>query len=111
MARQPKHPEPEWAPCPSGRLALLSQQIHKRRQRRRFLQTTPALTGTVATGAGAWLGWAMMRRDGLTCVQVQRLATEYRQGKLDEAIQEQVRQHLARCPKCDAMYRTMGSPT
>jgi hypothetical protein len=115
MGRQPKHPDADWTSCPAGRIVHLGQQLRQRRQRRKFLQTAVALTGTAAMGAGVWLGWTMLGREpnpgGLTCSEVQRLAADYRRGKLGQQIRDQVQQHLARCPQCESKYRSMGLST
>lgn len=115
MARQPDQPVADWAPCPPGKIVHLGQKLRKQRQRRVFLRTATMLTGAAAIGAGTWLSWTMLGREpnygGVTCSEVQRLGADYAKGNLDEAVKNLVRQHLARCPKCAAKYRSMGLPT
>lgn len=125
MAHQPdgeRVPPPQWAPCPAGEFQRLSARLGKRRQRRAFLKGMAVVTTAALTGGGLWLWLRSGTSDepakldepaeflyaGISCTEVRGLAHAYAMGKLDERRREQVRRHVAQCPRCGPIFKSMG---
>jgi anti-sigma factor RsiW len=105
----------EWVLCPPGELERLAERLRRRRRRRVFLRTATAVA-VVAAGGGlsAWLSLGPAREPsygGITCTRVQALAGAYARGELSATVREQVRQHLAQCPRCAARFQALGRAT
>jgi hypothetical protein len=125
MAREfsaDQHPQPRRTPCPPGTFQSLAEKLRKRRQRRLFLRNAVAIASTAVVAGGGlslWLGLrgsghqgpAEYHYGGLACSEVQKLAGAYAKGELAPPIREKVRQHVAQCPRCGQMFRSMGMKT
>jgi predicted anti-sigma-YlaC factor YlaD len=125
MAREfnaEQHPQLGAPPCPPGTFQSLAEKLRKRRRRRLFLRNAVAVVSTAAVAGGGlslWLGLKGAGQQdsgeyhfgGLACSEVQKLAGAYAKGELAPPMREQVRQHVAQCPRCQQMFRSMGMKT
>ena len=125
MAREfnaDQHPQPRRTPCPPGAFQSLAEKLRKRRQRRLFLRNALAVASTAVVAGGGLSLWLELRGSGqqgpgeyqfggLACSEVQKLAGDYAKGKLAPPMRERVRQHVAQCPRCRQMFRSMGMET
>lgn len=112
MSKPPKQRE-EWIPCPPGELTKFAS--HERvRQRRQFLVRAGSACGAVVTAVG--LGWFGYRRfaapmdpiyAGIACSRVRELGPKFMMGQLDEALTKQIKNHLALCEACRALFESM----
>lgn len=115
MSRESPHekvPSPLWRRCPPGKFEDLTRKLQRRRQRRQFLRAAGAVAvAAVGGGITFWLAKPTVREPGLediSCGEVRQLAGAYARGELPPTTRERVRQHLAGCPQCSALFRSMG---
>lgn len=115
-------PPPLGMPCPPGTFQSLAEKLRKRRRRRVFLWNTLAAAGTVVVAGEGLMLWLALREPGqqspaeyhyggIACSEVQKLAGAYAKGELVAPVQEKVRQHVAQCPRCGQLFRSMGMKT
>jgi hypothetical protein len=115
-------PQPRRIPCPPGMFQSLAEKLRKRRRRRVFLRNAVAVAGTAVVAGGGislWLGLKGSGQHGpteyhfggLACSEVQKLADAYAKGQLSPPMRDRVRQHVAQCPRCQQMFRSMGMKT
>lgn len=110
---KPTKQKEEWIPCPPGKLAAFAGQ-ERTRQRRQFLVRAGSTVGAfaLATGAG-WLWFRGTRQPtdpvlaGIACSRVRELAPQFMMGKLDEALSQQIKQHLELCVDCRTLLESM----
>jgi anti-sigma factor RsiW len=125
MAREfnaEQRPQPRRTPCPPGTFQGLAEKLRKRRRRRVFLRNAAAVAGTAVVAGGGFSLWLGLRGSGqqgpteyhfggLACSEVQKLADAYAKGELSPPMRDRVRQHVAQCPRCQQMFRSMGMKT
>ncbi len=106
-------PVDDWQPCPPGELKRMADRIRLRERRKALKKMGAAGAALLVAVGGGYLAkeWFDQPREyhfgGIACSEVMPLLPDYRAGKLDELLRNQVSEHLDKCPNCGPMYRRM----
>ncbi len=102
-----------WNACPRGELKSLSTRLRARRTRRNWARSFATLALVACAGVGAWSLAPQMEAmmdfkiAGIHCSRVLALAQEYAAHKLDPQVEEQIKTHIHRCPRCYLRFKAM----
>lgn len=106
-------PRDPWPACPAGELTSMVGRSRARRRTQTLLRGAGATTGLlllIAVGslaAGRLGGPGENQHGGIACSEVQEVLADYRSGRLDADLTQQVARHLAGCELCGRLYREM----
>ncbi len=103
-----------WTSCRPGAITQMAERVRARRRNERLRITLFPVVAAILLV----VVWAVPRRDatldvapdvgpnfaGISCHRVSQLAGDYKSGKLDAELHDQVERHLALCDKCRAMF-------
>jgi hypothetical protein len=93
----------------------LAHKLRARRRRRLFLRSAVGVVGAAAAAGGLWVGWTLYESadytyGGVSCTEVQKLASQFGRGELSEELSAKVRNHVRQCPRCGPRFKAMGIP-
>jgi len=108
------HPEEssanDWQPCAAGEVAGMVQRVQRRRRAATVARATSVAACLLAGIAILQLepfGKAGGPPGGITCRETLQRQSEFQAGELEgEEIAEQIREHLAGCPRCAEKFRS-----
>ena len=105
-----------WETCPRGAVVRLSQRLRKKRLHENLRSVAGGVVLGVAFSCAVFFGIVAMRspskgmHGGIACHRVLALAGDYVAGNVDDALGDQIQEHLSRCTSCRETIEAMQAP-